>query len=205
MRKNRLWLASVVAGLMLQSCTLAHYEIRNELSGSNSQAVRREPCNIQFSLSVKWVTRQFTQVHKPNEEWAGEAKPQYILFTRDVFKKSGCEANYTEKIEEASFNAHVLISPLRSALPQEWLTGLSFGIIPNWGTREEEFIYTFEDTKIGKKHSYLVDQKSFSHLMVFPIFWVTFITLDEEKIYKDALTNFIENSYSSAAAAEPRR
>jgi hypothetical protein len=39
-----------------------------------------------------------------------------------------------------------------------------------------------------------VDTKSYNHLILFPVFWINFFTLDERRVYKDALTNFLEHS-----------
>ena len=81
-----------------------------------------------------------------------------------------------------------------SALPQEWLTGLTCGAIPSWGTRYGEFKYRFENTPRQTSHTYFVDRPAFNHIIVFPVFWVSFFWPDEIDLYKKALANFLDNS-----------
>ena len=70
----------------------------------------------------------------------------------------------------------------------------TFGLIPSWGTRPNEYTYTFSNISNGASHEYSIDNVSFNHLVLFPVFWVTFLTLDESKEFESALENFIENS-----------
>jgi len=118
----------------------------------------------------------------------------YYESTKEIFNKIGCSANYVENEKAANFKIKVVRYKHLSALPQEWLTGLSFGLIPSWGTRENEYQYTFENVNKNKANTYYVDKHSFNHIILFPIFWVSFFTIDEDKVYKEALTNFIEGS-----------
>ena len=105
-----------------------------------------------------------------------------------------CNATYVEKDDDATLEIHIKHLSQLSALPQEWLTGLSFGLIPSWGTRESEYTYSFKEKSTGKSHTYMVDSKSYNHLILFPVFWVSFFTLNEKRVYKNALTNFLEHS-----------
>ena len=36
--------------------------------------------------------------------------------------------------------------------------------------------------------------KSYNHIVLFPIFWISFFTLDESKAYQTAPTRFVEGS-----------
>lgn len=183
----------IIVALLVSSCTVAYYQIRNRLSNESQE--HSEPCEIMFSLDISSGFRTNTfGVQESSKDWLQRLKSKYIESTKEVLNKKGCAATYVNSEGEANFKVRVKGLLNISALPQEWLTGLSFGLIPSWGTRPSEYIYTFEDTKTNKIHTYYIDKKSYSHLILFPVFWVTFITLDEFKIYEKALANFIEGS-----------
>ncbi|HET6464547.1 MAG TPA: hypothetical protein VFH55_02920 [Nitrospiria bacterium] len=193
MSKSPIWFCVVIVALMLQSCTVAYLQIQNGLKTNPSAEIRPE-CAVKFSVFVDDNPRLNTRVVQYKKEEIGQIRNAYIRATREVFTKQGCTANYVEKDQDANFMIQVSISEMWSALPQEWLTGLSLGLIPSWGTRPGEYVFTFEDVETKKSHSYIVDKKSFNHLILFPIFWVTFITSNQIHIYKTALTNFIQSS-----------
>jgi len=181
------------AALLLSSCTVAHYEIRNGVTNASQE--HGEPCDIKYSLYISSGSRTNTfGVRESKEDQLEKLKSKYIESTNEVLNKRGCTATYIITEEDANFKVRVERLLTISALPQEWLTGLSFGLIPSWGTRRSEYIYTFEDTKIKKKHNYYIDEKSYNHLILFPVSLVIFVTLDEFNVYETALTNFVEGS-----------
>lgn len=75
-----------------------------------------------------------------------------------------------------------------SALPQEWLTGLSLGLIPSWGTRPAEVRFSFSQE--SRTAAYVVDHKTVNHLVLFPVFWITIFLTDEGKAFENALADF---------------
>lgn len=188
-----------IAALMLQSCTVARYEVRSKLS-RNSSHEYSEGCDIRYFVSIAEaaVLSQNRPVpgwmQKRMQEKAREHRNRYIEATQDVFAKKGCVSRNMDHEAGANFKIRISISHQIGALPQEWLTGLSFGLIPSWGIRPGTFIYTFENTSRGRGYTYFIDKKSFSHILLFPIAWVTFINLNEMNIYKETLANFIEGS-----------
>lgn len=187
------YLIVFITPLLLSSCTVAHYQIRNKLTNTSQE--QKNPCDIKFSLDITsgghtntFGTRESTksELHELNSK--------YIKSTKKIFNAKGCTVTEVKIEREANFHVRVERLIDKSALPQEWLTGLSVGLIPSWGTRPSQYIYTFDDTHTVKKHSFDIDQKSYNHIILFPIFWVTFIMLDEFNVYEKALTNFIERS-----------
>jgi len=183
----------LIAALLLSSCSVAHYQIRNSLTSTSQE--RNKPCDIKYSLDVTSGSRTNTfGVRDSKEDELQKLRSKYIESTKKVFTSNGCTATYV--ITEGESNFKVRVERLRniSALPQEFLTGLSFGLIPSWGTRPSQYIYTFEDTKTKKSNSYYIDERSYNHLILFPVFWVTFIMLDEFSTYEKALTNFTGGS-----------
>lgn len=165
--------------LILQGCTVAYNKTDDELNSSLAN-ISNGKCNIAYSLQVFGAKN-------------GEIQPKYINSTEKVLHKAGCSATQASSREKANFLIDVEIAPFRT-LPQEWLTGLSYGQIPSWGTRPDVYTYTFYDIENSSSHEYSIDNVSFNHIALFPVFWVTFLIADEYKDYESALKNFIENS-----------
>lgn len=192
--KNKIsrWTLFVIA-LMLQSCTIASYEIRNKLVSSEDQN-NNEPCEIKYFLSVSsgYCTNTYGISYEHRAEVLNSLKNQYIKATNEIFGKKGCLSSNVENERDANFKIKVERLRQLSALPQEYLTGLSFGIIPSWGTREGELKYSFIEE--SKRYTYYIDTHAFNHIILFPVFWIMFITLDEDAIYRESITNFIESA-----------
>ena len=180
--------------LILQGCTVAYYKTDDELNSSKA-SLSKGKCNIEYFLEISAEMRQRTTGTNERTEWAEKAESKYINSIEKVFSSVGCSSNQAPAKENANFIINVKISPYYSALGQEWLTGLSFGLIPSWGTRPNEYTYTFSNLENSASHEYSIDNVSFNHLVLFPVFWLTFFTLDETKEFEDALENFIKNSY----------
>lgn len=186
--------AVILTIFTLQACTIAHYEIRNELPESKNTS-HVKPCKINFFLSIDGkIRKKIAPDIEYDREELQELVAKYKSFTSNILNENGCQAEYVESQTESNFSINVLRSPLHSALPQEILTGLTFGAIPSWGTRENELTYKFKNKITEQEHTYYIDTKSYNHILLFPIFWVTFITLDEQKVFKQSLKNFLENS-----------
>lgn len=188
------WIATIVIGVLLSSCSVAHYQVRYETdSGTTNETI--ELNEVKFSLIITSEHHTNTLgVPRSNNADMEKFKNKYITSTNKVFKKQGYISSYTENATEALFKLQVERSLSISALPQEWLTGLSLGLIPSWGTRPNQYIYSFENTITGSKHRYAVDQKSYNHLIFFPAFWISFFTLNEYRVYEKALIKFLEGS-----------
>jgi hypothetical protein len=183
MRNTRRWMAVFIATSMLLSCGISYYQVRNKLSGNSSQGYD-EACDIKYFISIEM----------PEVAWARKHKNKYIESTQEIFDKKRCAARRVDHEEDANFKIRIAISYQINALPQEWLTGLSFGLIPSWGTRPGVLKYTFGNMGTKQGHTYFIDEKSYGHILLFPISWITFITLDEMDVYKKTLTNFLEGS-----------
>lgn len=191
MRKLSL-LAIVCLSIMLQGCTISYYELRNEIA-PKAYSEKVSSCDFDYSFTMDDYRRFRTIGNQPNPR-AAEALDNYIMATQAVLLQKGCKANKIEDKDKAEFKIDVLRAPQLSALPQEWLTGLTFGVIPSWGTRYGEYEYTFENALVKKNHKFFVDRPAFNHIIVFPVFWLSFLWPDEIELYKKALTNFLEHS-----------
>lgn len=184
-------LAIICALFVLYGCTVANYQLRDELQ----ESTERSTCDIAFTLELESAAYTNTFGANPHEvEALNPLKSSYIDSTKEAMSELGCNSIHTEDAASANFTINVKRQIQLSALPQEWLTGLSLGLIPSWGTRYDQFVYTFENKVSKKSFSYEVDQNSYNHLVLFPVFWVTFFTADEQKIYKSAITNFVKSA-----------
>jgi hypothetical protein len=212
MRNIRLFIAIFISALLLQSCSVSYLQLRNELRENPSSAYS-QPCNVKYSIYIEghkkrvdagdvgWRHRdslhedrlqeRIATIQKIHDDWL----QKYIEPTQEIISKKGCVANYVEHEEEANLKIRIVASGFRllHTAPQDWLTGLSFGLIPSWKIEKDGYKFYFENASMKREHSYSVDKKTFAHLILFPIFWVTFITLDEMDVYKKALINFLES------------
>lgn len=179
--------------LHFTSCTIVHYKITNELAKEKSHT--HSQCDINYFLvfTSGIYTNTFGD-QKDSDKRALELQKKYEESIEKVLSYKGCKINKADSANAANFIIQVKRQLFMSALPQEWLTGLSFGIIPSWGTRPEQFVYTFEDKKTGTKHSYIIDEKSYNHLVLFPVFLFTYSKLTEFNVFEETFTNFIENT-----------
>lgn len=177
--------------LSLSSCSVVTYDIREEQPEVESVGT----CNIAFSLNLQSGSSTNSFSKQPHEIEALQAlEEDYIKSTLSTLKELGCSAKQASSIEDSNFSINVSRQLQLSALPQEWLTGLSFGLIPSWGTKYGQYVFTFTHNESGQSYSYQIDQNNYNHIILFPVFWVTFFTADEQRAYTNALTNFIKSS-----------
>lgn len=181
------------SSVILQSCTFTRYSIRNASeyeapATSNSSS----PCTFRYSISGRYQPRL---IHIDSFLLEGElnqkALDKYIEATEKAFQEMGCKAEQAERNGASNFNIELVVSPLISALPQEWLTGLSLGILPSWGTRHGEYIFRFTNKNSNRNATYYLDRFAFNHLIVFPVFWLSFMGQDEIDFYKKTLIEFV--------------
>jgi hypothetical protein len=172
----------------LQSCTLEYYQIRNELN-NNLSSEPKYLCDVLFSVDVQ------TEIPWRTKENLRKAENEYIQATKKVFNKKGCIANYTENESSLNYKISIYIREQPFPIsPQVWLTLLSLGLIPSWGTSPEVFSYTFENTQNKKENKYIIDLVYFNHLILVPIFFLSegnrFHKI-EKHIYMQTLRDFI--------------
>lgn len=177
----------------VQACSVAYFEISNPIESPHTGELSKHK-EIKFAISVKADPRMGTRKPTYRKEKLEKDIEEYIKVTNDTFMQMGFIATHVSDVEQANFKISILISPYWSALPQEWLTGLSFGLIPSSGTREKEYIFAFEDMINDRNHAYLIDEKTYNHILLFPASVVSLASLDEKEVFKKALVNFIENS-----------
>jgi hypothetical protein len=180
----------MLAILFLSGCSIISYDLRDKLLESELQS----SCNISFILELKSGSHTHNFGAKPHEtEALKQLNQDYVTSTLNTLSGLGCNVSQASRVAEANFIIHVSRQLQLSALPQEWLTGLSLGLIPSWGTKHGQFVFTFTNSDKGRSYTYTIDQNNYNHIIFFPVFWVTLLTADEQKAYVNALTNFIKS------------
>lgn len=178
--------------IFVNGCTITYYKLRDE-PASSASVNKGDGCDFNYVFLMDDYRRFRTIGNQPNPR-AVEDLEKYMQATEKVFAQRGCKANKVEDLDKAGFRIEVVRAPQLSALPQEWLTGLTAGAIPSWGTRYGEFTYTFTNVALQKKKSYYVDRPAFNHIIVFPFFWLSFLGPKEIELYEIALTTYLTRS-----------
>lgn len=181
----------LLTSLLACGCSIVTYDLRDELA----ETQRQPGCDIAFALDIQSSHQTNSLGPTPHQsEEIERIRQGYVTRTLDTLGDLGCSV--AEAPSEAEPNLLINISRQLqlSALPQEWLTGLSFGLIPSWGTKYGQYSFTFIRADIGHTHTYIVDQRNYNHLVLFPVFWITFFTADEQRSYANALANFAKSS-----------
>jgi hypothetical protein len=175
----------------LSSCTLHRYQIRNELGGSSRFASGNES-DIKYSLSINSATERNTGgIHRLGGSKLRSLVEEYKNYTEKALTKGNYTGTYTETSAEADLVIKVERFFHKRPFPQEWLTGLSLGIIPSWVTLPKKFVYIIENKRTNRRKLYRVDEEIFNHIIVLPLFWINFFTWNDSRVYKRALEDFI--------------
>lgn len=77
------------------------------------------------------------------------------------------------------------------ASPEDFITGLTLGIIPSRTTRNNMYIYSISDGANSKDYS--LDQVSYSHFVLFPFIWVNILADSEYDHFGYVLADFIKH------------
>jgi hypothetical protein len=182
-----------LVALALQSCSIWRFDLRNKLENVGPG---RPSCEIRYSITVASAYNpQTVDGREFQERMLRKARDKYVADTGDVLRGKGCGTAYVEHNDEATLEIRIEDRSRLKSLPQEWLTILSFGLIPSWTTRKSEYVYSFTDKASGTTHRYTVDTKGYNHLILTPLYFIWVFTLDKDQrnVYKDALTNFLEH------------
>ena len=185
----------ILSSLLLQSCSILFLKLRNKLS-SSSYSSYGKPCEVKFSIYLEGYKRRptnssFAWLHL--DPYYEDRLQEYIDTTIEIFREKNCTAEHVEYGKE-NLKIRIVKAGFRRAAPQDYLTGLSLGLIPSWKTDLDEYKFYFDNVSVKRHVNYSVDMKTYAHLVFFPVFLVTFFTLNEMPYYENAMRNFIENS-----------
>lgn len=188
----RAGIAVILFALLLPSCTIAWYEIRNELP-ANRVMEQAGSCYLTYSLVVKEGCCTSAHGIRQPDDRLRRISGEYARATERILNDRGCVAKRVELDDDTDLKVQVDLLLDLKTLPQDWLTYLSLGVVPSWGTRPDQYVFTFEDKNANVRNSYPVDLKSASHLLLFPLSWTALITVDEVKAYEEALAGFLDS------------
>jgi len=186
--------------LMLPACSISYYKVDNyRLSDSlemRSSIETSKLHEIRYFVNIISKSKQFAWDQDYREESLQKNKKSFMQVTQTAFEEKGYRALLVDSEEDADYQITIRFSSHMNAssLPQEWLTILSFGIIPSWGTRDSEYVYTFKNRNSGRKNSVVLNRVSFNHLIFLPVYWINTLSLNEINIYAKSLEYFIESS-----------
>lgn len=178
--------------LLLPSCTIAWYEIRNELP-VDRVTEQAGSCYLMYSLVVKEGCCTSAYGIRQPDDRLRRISGEYAGATERILNDRGCVAQRVELDDDTDLKVQVDMLLDLKTLPQDWLTYLSLGLIPSWGTRPEQYLFTFEDRNADVRNCYAVDLRSASHLFLFPFSWTALFTVDEVNAYEKALANFLDS------------
>jgi hypothetical protein len=127
--------------------------------------------------------------------------------TSSVFNEKGITPSFVENQQDADIQIQITRDSFYT-LPQEYLTGLSLGIIPSWGTRKGKFEYRIVTSTA--KIFINIDETTYNHILLMPVCLVELPFVFDTDIYKKALNKYINTQptnppYSSPAAAGSKR
>ncbi len=173
--------------LLIQGCTVGYYSTDDMLSFEEKSP---NECDIRYHIEIAPKESERMSADRLIV-WKKIKIALYDKVTKEVLAKNNCSYKKSDNQTDATLNISVMVSINHDAMAVEYLTGLSLGIIPSWGTRHDYYSYDFKYHE--KENSYSVDDFRFNHLVVFPVFWVSFFTMDESNIYEKCLDNYVKS------------
>jgi len=176
--------------LFHSGCLYRTHDIRGELPETKNVVTG----DIVFSLNLQSSHHTNTlgvKTHKGKR--IEEYKNTYITSTLNTLRDLGYSVKLASSSAEANFTIDVSRQIQLSALPQEYCAGMTFFVIPCWGTRYNQYTYTFTHHDSGQSHTYKIDENMYCHISLLPVFWINFFTPTHEEIYGRALTNFVKS------------
>ena len=85
--------------LLIQSCGIGYYKVRNELRGNTKQTINNK-CVVKYSLILSGYNGYRKII-------LDQIQSDHTLFTKEVFNEYGCDAQYVENELDANFIKHL--------------------------------------------------------------------------------------------------
>jgi len=166
--------------LGMQGCTVVHYNSHGLSKPSSS--LTKKNCEVSYFIEAVGFHKERTQ----------KTLSQYNQTAKETFDALGCNNKLASESAAADLVVLVNYKGHGGAAGQEYLTGLSLGIIPSWFTRESMYTYTVSSQANSK--TYNLDHVSYNHLILFPLIWLNLLTDSEQEHFSSVLTDFIKNT-----------
>lgn len=177
-------LVLVPALLLFSSCTLITYHLKKPSPAEGLAGCPGGP-TATFHITLSGDREN-------DVAWQEKRTAEFVRTTEELLAKHDCGANRVSSSDDAGLRIDVEYrGAYAGTRPQDWLTGLSLGLIPSWRTEKDVWSISFEDSSSGIRTRYSVDELDVSHLILTPFVWVSFIQKDGEREYKKALNNYL--------------
>lgn len=155
--------------LLLQACSAFHYNIHSDLHSNPHPKVNGESPSVLNSgdeCGIRFHVSRFNALSHADPD--ADLLADDVRQTREILERLGCKAEPVNLAKDANLRIEIHDRGIPDA-PQDWLTGLSFGIIPSWKTAPQSVEYRFENTALYRQRVYPVDAVVYSHVLLFPI------------------------------------
>lgn len=166
-------LLGIIICLLTSSCSIVSQELRG-IPDEKIVIPKALPINV------------FVEIKAPNT--IRNEYENYKLATQSFFNKNGVNSNIIKDPNSAALKIVINRKRFRT-LPQEWLTGLSFGLIPSGGTRYDRYVYSIE--YLNDRISIHLDETTVNHLIFTPICFIQLPFVTEIPTYKMVLSRYI--------------
>ncbi len=184
--------------VIIQGCSVRYYTLENKISTHRESVKNKESYknkeNLKFSIKVDGERYFRTRISKFSHKQLKKIREKYTNVTVELLTAKGYKPEEVAISKGNNLLIDISEVPHIGAVGVEYLTGLSFGLIPSWPTRKQQYIYKFTTIKNMKSHKYWVNDKRFNHLIAFPVFWIIFFVDNPIDKYKEALENFLEHN-----------
>jgi hypothetical protein len=189
--------------LLLSSCTTGSLTLKNKISKtptfplSPHTKIKKDIPEMIFFIKIDGRKYFRTMVSEFSEKDMKELTNAYTKATKKVLKEKHFHPIQTFNQAKSDLVINISLTPFVGSVGVEYLTGLSFGVIPSWVTLKKQYNFDFKYSKTGQEHKYWVNAFRFNHWVVFPIWWTLFLADNQYDKYKEALLDFIENKKST--------
>ncbi len=180
----------LVLSISLSGCTVGWYHLNPQ---SPAGAPMRWGCPDLVNVVVSSATWTRTRGTRSTDEHdLVDKRRMYRQAAEEVLTDHGCNLSNTGSATYAT-TLQITIEEVQqlSATGEEYLTGLSLGLIPSLSTRPAELRFNF--VQGDRQTSFTVDEKRINHILVTPFFWSTFVLESEQREFRNALEQFTSN------------
>jgi len=170
---HSIWaLASLLLLFLQGGCTLAWHVSSPEIQS-------RTPAHIP---SDNVVTYRLT--YRASELLEFVYEKDVAKFRKNIeaaIERAGFRAS-DESVATKILDIHVRQNPRKGGTPQDFVKGLTLGVIPTWTTHEGTFEFDLglcEQNRTLARARYLLSTKEFNWILVLPVSWINMFRWDE--------------------------
>lgn len=147
-------------------------------------------------IPVNTFSFEFEAPYK-NEPWE-KIEGKFRDITKSILPVSSEVVEQVKDSQPTHISIHINVRSHGGACAQEYLTGLSLGLIPSWCTRHEMYSFRYELMHKGQVCSaqkYVVDETSYGHIIFLPFGLFELATGIHRKplnLFNESLSSFLQ-------------